>query len=145
VSLEAFATSIVMRVSWPTHTRHYLVLPKYLQVSHAGILYTTIRMVTSPGVGCLLEIACLRAPRGSLACRLRWSAQPTTFPEFCITLPQNIARIPATLVTNLIIPPKIFAGDLTFQSKARYRWGVRKLWRRTPARQFLAHPDFVGY
>ena len=42
---KTFATGIVMRVSWPTHARHYMVLAKHLQVHLAGILHTTIRVV----------------------------------------------------------------------------------------------------
>lgn len=42
---KTFATGVVMRMSQPTHARHYLVLTNHLEVGSAGIPYTPIRVV----------------------------------------------------------------------------------------------------
>src|SRR6266853_5913937 len=42
---KALATGVVVRIPWPTHAWHHLVIPKHPDVTFASVLHTSVGMV----------------------------------------------------------------------------------------------------
>src|SRR2546427_9132486 len=78
---KALATCIVVRIPWPAHARHHLVISKHLDVFFASVLHASVGMVNKSGGGRRFAIAFCNALSGSLDCKVRSTDHPTTLRE----------------------------------------------------------------